>query len=455
MAKQRKVFSCIKCGYQSPQWLGNCPGCKEWNSFEEDIFIPENQRHPEKKKADQSQKIGDTKEENYVRTTSGIHEFDRVLGGGLVEGSLVLIGGEPGIGKSTLLIDAVGKIAKNNPNDNVLYVSGEESTRQIATRAKRLGIDADNLYLYNETTWENILVEISKIKPKFLVIDSIQTTGSREVPSVPGTVSQIREVAHRLMNYGKTEGVACLIVGHITKDGNIAGPKILEHMVDTVIYFEGDRHSYYRLLRSMKNRFGNTNEVGIFEMEDGGLKEVPNPSQYFLEDNVTGSFGRSLSCIIEGTRVLFIELQSLVVENKFGGGKRVTQGFDKNRLELLVAVVEKYLQVPLNFQDIYFNVIGGIRLTSRETDLCVTASILSSYHGKSVGNDVIFLGEVGLTGEVRSTPRTEIRLKEMEHLGYKKLVTSKYIAKTYTKKFQNIDIIGVRSVAELNQFFMP
>ncbi len=452
MAKDKKIFHCTECGYQAHKWLGNCPQCKEWNTFEEDI-LPSRNALVENKKPGRSQKIHETGEENYVRSSTHIYEFDRVLGGGLVKGSLILIGGEPGIGKSTLLIDAMGKLAKHNSNENILYVSGEESTQQIASRAKRLNIKVDNLYLYNETIWENILGEIKNIRPKYLVIDSIQTTGSKNLQSVPGTISQIREVAYHLMNYIKAEGITCFIVGHITKEGNIAGPKILEHMVDTVIYFEGDNHSYYRLLRSMKNRFGNTNEIGIFEMKEEGLKEVLNPSQYFLEENVGNSFGRSLSCVIEGTRVLFLELQALVIENKFGSGKRVTQGFDKNRLELLVAVVEKYLQIPLNFQDVYFNVIGGMKLSSREIDLSIVSSILSSYYSKAVGEGIVFLGEVGLTGEIRSVIRPDMRLKEMKHLGYKRLVASKNIAKTYTPQFPSLNITGIESVVELRPFF--
>ena len=452
MAKEKKVFHCTECGYQTPQWLGHCPGCKEWNTFEENV-ISTKKKLSDNNTAGTSQTIGQIGEENFIRISTYINEFDRVLGGGLVEGSLILIGGWPGIGKSTLLIDTMGRIAKHHPQYNILYISGEESSGQIASRAKRLKIKASNLYLYNETIWENMLSEIKKIQPKYLVIDSIQTTGSKDLSSVPGTISQIREVTYHLMNYIKTQSITCFIVGHITKEGAIAGPKVLEHMVDTVIYFEGDSQSYYRLLRSMKNRFGNTNEVGIFEMKEEGLQEVPNPSQYFLEENMADSFGRSLSCIIEGTRVLFIELQALVIQNKFGNGKRVTQGCDKNRLELLVAVVEKYLQVPLNFHDVYFNVIGGMKLTSRAIDLSIVVSILSSYYNKKINEKIIFLGEVGLTGEIRSITRPDIRLKEMEHLGYKNLMASDNIAKTYGPQFPSLKITGIRSVVELKKLF--
>ena len=453
MPKERKVFTCTGCGYQNPQWLGQCPQCKEWNSFEEDILVSAGKIGASKKDRGKSQTVNETAQGHLHRLSTGIGEFDRVLGGGLVEGSLILIGGEPGIGKSTLLIEAMGKMAMGDARCRVLYVSGEESTGQIASRAKRLGIGGENLYLYNETVWEHILDEIEKVEPKFLVIDSIQTTGSREVPSVPGTISQVREVTYHLMNHIKSRGITCFIVGHITKEGNIAGPKILEHMVDTVIYFEGDQYSYYRLLRSMKNRFGNTNEVGVFEMEEGGLKEIPNPSQYFLEGNIGNSFGRSLSCIIEGTRVLFLEIQALVVENKLGAAKRVAQGLSKNRPELLVAVMEKYLQVPLAFQDVYINIIGGICPNSRETDLAVVASILSSHHARPVPEGIIFLGEVGLTGEVRSTARSEMRLKEMEHLGHQKLVTSKSVAEAYASKFPSITITGIESIVEIKTLF--
>jgi len=288
------------------------------------------------------------------------------------------------------------------------------------------------------------------MRPECVVIDSIQTTVSGDLQSPPGTVSQIREVTYELMNYVKANGVTCFIIGHITKDGAIAGPKILEHMVDTVIYFEGDQFGHYRLLRSIKNRFGNTNEVGIFEMSDRGLLEVNNPSQYFLDERLSGSYGRSLTCILEGSRCLFVEIQALVVENKFGNGRRTTQGIDQNRLSMLVAVIEKYFGIPLGLNDIYLNVVGGIRLDSRESDLSVIASLLSSFRGNPIADDTVFIGEIGLTGEVRSVPRIEQRLKEISQLNYKRVITSYKAAKQFEGKF-SVEILGIRRAQEIDK----
>lgn len=450
MAKKPSVmFSCIECGYQTTQWLGKCPDCGQWNTLvEEAKFSAKNAPAPRSDGGEVPRKISEIELIKHDRVLSGIGEFDRVMGGGVVPGSLVLIGGEPGIGKSTLLTSVMGNFAKN---DKVLYVSGEESVAQIAGRAKRLGIANDNMLLFNETNWLHIKEQIKKTRPKFVVLDSIQTTTSPEIQSPPGSVSQIREVTYELMNHVKANGLTCFVIGHITKEGTIAGPKILEHMVDTVVYFEGDQFGHYRMLRSMKNRFGNANEVGIFEMRESGLEEVKNPSQYFLDDHLDETFGRSLSCVIEGSRTLFVEIQALVVENKFGNGRRTTQGLDNNRLAMLVAVIDKYLEIPISYNDIYVNVIGGIKLQTRETDLSIIASLLSSYKGKVLEKGLVFLGEVGLTGEVRSVPMIEMRLKEMAQLNYKKVVTSEQTAKKYQGKFP-VKLIGVRSVNQLQQF---
>ncbi len=455
MAKKKTLFICQNCNYESPKWLGKCPDCDEWNTLEESApitsgngsLIRKNQSNAKSPKT-----ISEIAEQTIVRTATKINEFDRVVGGGLVPGSLSLIGGQPGIGKSTLLLEVMSRLSRNYPDKKILYVSGEESESQIAGRAKRLGVDSENLLILNETSWQNILEHIQREKPTFVVIDSIQTTVSQEIQSAPGTVSQIREVTYELMNHVKSKGITCFIVGHITKDGNIAGPKILEHMVDTVIYFEGDQFGQYRILRAIKNRFGNTNEVGIFEMEEVGLREVPNPSQYFLMDQLEDSFGRSLTCILEGTRPLFIEIQALVVENKFGNGRRTTQGIDQNRLSMMVAIIEKYFEFPLSYNDIYLNVVGGFKLTSRESDLSIIASLLSSYKAKSIATGEIFLGEVGLTGEVRSVPMIESRLKEIEQLNYKVVYTSKKVAEKYGSKFKKLKIIGLKRASDLNQY---
>ncbi len=453
MAKIKTRYVCSNCSNTSPKWMGKCSECGEWNSFEEETDTPALETKYKDLSEDEGPRaIKDIEREDYRRVSTGIGEFDRVVGGGVVAGSLILIGGEPGIGKSTLLTEVVGKLAKNSSAEKVLYVSGEESVAQVAERSRRLGMTPENMYIYHECNWQRILSHINNLKPKFLVIDSIQTTVTAELQSAPGTVSQIREVTYELMNHVKAKGITCFVIGHITKEGSIAGPKILEHMVDTVVYFEGDQFGHYRMLRAIKNRFGNTNEVGIFEMGDEGLVEVANPSQYFLDTHIEGSFGRSLTCITEGTRSLFVETQALVVENKYGNGRRTTQGVDSNRLAMLVAVIEKYLGLPLGFSDIYLNIVGGIKLESRESDLSIIASLISSYKNKPIDDGIIFIGEVGLTGEIRMVPRMEQRLKEMAQLNYKLLVTSEKIAEKYKDKF-NIKIKGIKKAKELEAFF--
>lgn len=450
MAKIRTVFTCQECGFQAPKWLGKCPDCNQWNSFSEEESVKASKAAPKSINGRESRPkmISEIEHESVERYITNIGEFDRVMGGGVTVGSLTLIGGEPGIGKSTLLMDVCGKLLGNYQEERILYVSGEESESQIAARSKRLGVSNPNLYIYNETNWQKVLEQIKELKPKFLVLDSIQTTHSNQIESAAGTLTQIREVTYELMSYAKAYGLTCFIIGHVTKEGQIAGPKILEHMVDTVVYFEGDQLGQYRLLRVMKNRFGNTNEVGIFEMQERGLVEITNPSQYFLEQSLPGSFGRSITCILEGSRSLFVEIQALVVENKFAVGRRTTQGLDSNRLALLVAVIDKYLGIPLSYNDIYVNVVGGMKLTTRENDLSVIASLLSSYHATAIPDDTLFLGEVGLTGEVRSVPMMELRLKEIAQMNYKRVITSKRAAMDFKGKFK-IEILGITKASDL------
>ncbi len=450
MSKKNMIsYVCQGCGYNSPKWLGKCPDCSEWNSFlEEQQFTKSNSGKSVGEKKETPKTILEIEKSNHFRFKTNVQEFDRVVGGGVVLGSLILVGGEPGIGKSTLLTDVLARLASKDRR--ALYVSGEESASQIADRFNRMEIKNENVLIYHENCWQNILQEIEKHNPQFLVIDSIQTTMSLSIASAPGTIGQIREVTFEIMNHIKAKGITCFVIGHITKDGNIAGPKILEHMVDTVIYFEGDQLGHYRLLRAMKNRFGNTNEVGIFEMRGSGLKEIVNPSQHFLDDKLDGSFGRAISCIIEGSRALFVEIQALVLENKYGTGRRTTQGVDNNRLAMLVAIVEKYFSIPLSFNDVYLNVVGGIKLNGRETDLGVIASILSSYRMRPIDGQTIFLGEVGLSGEVRSVIQAESRLKEIAQLNYKRVVTSEKIAKEFKDKF-NVELIGIKSAREIDR----
>lgn len=450
MAKVKTIFTCQECGYQTPKWLGKCPECQQWNSFSEEESIKPSKAAPKSTLGRESRPktIDEVEHETIERYQTSIGEFDRVMGGGVTIGSLTLIGGEPGIGKSTLLMEVCGKLLNNYNNEKILYVSGEESESQVAGRSKRLGVNNSHFYIYNETNWQKILEQVKNLKPKFLVLDSIQTTHSNQVESAAGTLTQIREVTYELMNYAKAYNLTCFIIGHVTKEGQIAGPKILEHMVDTVIYFEGDQLGQYRMLRVMKNRFGNTNEVGIFEMQEKGLMEIKNPSQYFLEQSLPGSYGRSLTCILEGTRSLFVEIQALVVENKFAVGRRTTQGLDSNRVALLVAVIDKYLGIPLSYNDIYVNVVGGMKLTTRENDLSVIASLLSSYYATATPSDTIFLGEVGLTGEVRSVPMMEMRLKEVAQMNYKRVITSKRAAEDLKGKYK-LELTGISRASEL------
>jgi DNA repair protein RadA/Sms len=457
VAKVKTKFVCQECGNVVNKWLGKCPQCDSWNSFEEEEVLENKQRNLTNRaantKGNEARVIKDIEEESFERYQTNINEFDRVLGGGVTRGSLVLLGGEPGIGKSTLLMEVSGSLSLKYSDDKVLYVSGEESASQVASRSKRLGVKTENFYILNETSLQNIIKSIKKLNPKFLIVDSIQTTLSSEIQSAAGTVSQIREVTYELMNYAKAHDLTCFIIGHVTKEGSIAGPKVLEHMVDTVVYFEGDQFGQYRLLRVIKNRFGNTNEVGIFEMNEKGLQEVENPSQYFLDGSLTNAYGRSLTCIIEGSRPLFVEIQALVVENKYGNGRRTTQGLDLNRLSLLIAVVDKYFEIPLSYNDIYVNVVGGFKLSSRESDLSIIASLLSSYNGQTIDNSTVLIGEVGLTGEVRSVPLIETRLKEINQLNYKRVITSKRSAKEFAGKF-NFELIGIERALELKKHIL-
>jgi DNA repair protein RadA/Sms len=450
MAKHKTVFNCQDCGYQSPKWLGKCPDCGQWNSLVEEEVMKPSKAGPKSTAGRDSRPktIAEVEHEEVARFQTSIGEFDRVMGGGVTVGSLTLIGGEPGIGKSTLLMEVCGKLLNNYGKDRILYVSGEESESQVAGRSKRLGVNNSNFYIYNETCWQKVLEQVKELRPKFLVLDSIQTTHSNQVESAAGTLTQIREVTYELMNYAKANNLTCFIIGHVTKEGNIAGPKILEHMVDTVIYFEGDQLGQYRILRVMKNRFGNTNEVGIFEMQESGLAEIKNPSQYFLEQSLPGSYGRSLTCILEGSRSLFVEIQALVVENKFAVGRRTTQGLDSNRVALLVAVIDKYLGIPLSYNDIYVNVVGGMKLSGRESDLAVIASLLSSYFATPIPGDTVFLGEVGLTGEVRSVPMMELRLKELAQMNYRRVITAKRVAEDFKGKFK-VELLGINKASEL------
>jgi DNA repair protein RadA/Sms len=449
MSKKSKTqFVCQNCQYSVVKWIGKCPDCGEWNSFEEATVEAKLPRKQTAASKNIPKPFSVIQSEQYLRINTGNREFDRVMGGGIVPGSLTLIGGEPGVGKSTILLEVCGKLAKLYPKEKVLYISGEESESQVAQRSRRLGLDIDNLLLLHSGSWNDIKVHLNTIKPKFFVLDSIQTTQSEDLQSPPGTISQIREVTYEVMNFSKVHNVTGFIIGHVTKEGQIAGPKVLEHMVDTVVYFEGDRLGQFRFLRVHKNRFGNTHEVGIFEMGEDGLREVSNPSMCFLERPLDSSYGRSLSCLYEGTRPLLIEIQSLVVEAKGGMPRRTTQGFDQNRLSMIVAVIEKYFKLPIGHNDIYLNIVGGMKISNRECDLSIVSSLLSSFKQVGIGDDTVLIGEVGLTGEVRTVPYMENRLKELENLNYKRVITSQSYVDKNRDKF-DIELIGIKRANEI------
>ncbi|MDN4494051.1 DNA repair protein RadA [Ureibacillus aquaedulcis] len=422
MAKKKSKFCCNSCGYESPKWMGRCPGCGGWNTMVEEVeVISKGPRGAFQHSNTISQKatpIINIETSDEPRIPTEMDELNRVLGGGIVPGSLVLIGGDPGIGKSTLLMQVSALLS--NKGHRMLYISGEESMRQTKLRASRLGVQSPELYIYSETNLELINQTIEEVAPKFVIIDSIQTIHHPEVTSAPGSVSQVRECTAELMRIAKTKGIAIFLVGHVTKEGQIAGPRLLEHMVDTVLYFEGERHHTYRILRSVKNRFGSTNEIAIFEMVQAGLKEVSNPSELFLEERSYDAAGSTIVASMEGTRPILVEIQSLVTPTSFNYPKRMSTGVDQNRVQLLMAVLEKRMGLLLQAQDAYIKVAGGVKLDEPAIDLAVLTSIVSSFKDQAVKSTDCFIGEVGLTGEVRRVSRIEQRVQEAARLGFKR-----------------------------------
>jgi DNA repair protein RadA/Sms len=413
--KSKVVFYCTNCGYESLKWLGKCPDCNAWNSFAEEEKITT--KMPLPREAAAPEKIGEITIKKEMRVSSGFPEVDRVLGGGFIAGELILLSGEPGIGKSTLVL----QIAKNLGEEyKVLYCSGEESKEQIKYRGNRLGITNQEILISAENNFENITKIVEKENPEFLIIDSIQTMYTSDVDSAPGTISQAREISGKLLKLAKNSGMTVMIVGHITKDGGIAGPKLLEHMVDVVLYFEGEKYYQYRSLRSYKNRFGSSSEIGIFEMVNEGLKEVPNPSKFLLQERAENAPGSVITAIFEGSRAILLEIQTLVSESHYNQGRRVTTGYDYNRINMIIAVLEKKLGVHLSGSDIYVNIVGGIKIAEPAVDLAIAMAIVSSYRNKSIDQDMIVLGEIGLSGEVRSVSNLEKRIKEGEKMGFAK-----------------------------------
>ena len=425
MAKAKTVFFCTSCGNETLKWQGRCPGCGAWNTLEEHIEKPVPAGRPKSAPVGISrtpQRLSQVDTDSEIRFSTGMGELDRVLGGGAVAGSLVLVGGAPGIGKSTLLLQICDCLCQGR---TVLYVSGEESERQLKLRAVRLGVVTEQLYILSETRLSNILEAVEGCKPDILIMDSIQTLYNEDNDSSPGSVSQVKDCTMSLMHLSKSSGVTVFVVGHINKDGNIAGPKVLEHMVDCVLYFEGDPNTSYRLLRAAKNRFGSTNEIGVFEMLDTGLCEVPNPSQMLLAGRPEGASGTCVACVMEGTRPILAEVQALVTRTTFNVPRRAADGFDFNRAVLLMAVSEKRAGMKLNVFDAYINVIGGLRLDEPGADLPVVLAVASSYRDQAIADDLVAIGEVGMTGEIRSVSHLNQRLQEVSRLGFKKCIIPK------------------------------
>lgn len=454
MAKGKtNIFFCQSCGFESTKWMGQCPGCKEWNSFVEEIV----DKKSTSKSGKQGNGISDAKilplseieMVNDKRIMTNIKELDRVLGGGIVQGSLVLVGGDPGIGKSTLLLQVCQKLSEQEKN--ILYISGEESLQQIKIRAERIGSFGNSLKLLCETNLETIRAIIDREKPEVVVIDSIQTMYNEEVSSAPGSVSQVRESTGVLMQIAKGMGISIFIVGHVTKEGVVAGPRVLEHMVDTVLYFEGDRHAAYRILRGVKNRFGSTNEIGVFEMRQSGLEEVENPSEYMLSGKPEGASGSIVACSMEGTRPILLEVQALVCHSNFGIPRRTAAGTDFNRVNLLMAVLEKRLGLKMGDCDAYVNIAGGIKMNEPAIDLGIVLALISSYKDKPIDEKTICFGEVGLSGEVRAVNMAEQRVLEAKKLGFEVCILPQ-VCKEAMSTITGIKLIGVSTIKDALEY---
>jgi DNA repair protein RadA/Sms len=444
MSKIKTVFQCQSCGYSSPKWIGKCPDCGAWNSFSEERQLPKSLKTLSK--GDYGpMPLSEITGGEAKRVPIGIAELDRVLGGGLVAGAVILIGGDPGIGKSTIILQAIARIASQT--GTVLYVSGEESPEQIKLRAERLSVNSDKIMLLPETVVEQVLSVADRMKPAAIVIDSIQTVYTEELTSAPGSVGQIRESAAKLMFYAKRSSTVVFLIGHVTKEGAIAGPRVLEHLVDTVLYFEGDRGHPFRILRTVKNRFGSTNEIGVFEMTDAGLREINNPSEIFLSERPVNTSGSIVLASIEGTRPLLVEMQALVSPTTFGMPRRTSMGIDFNRLNLLIAVLEKKGGVHLGGMDVFLNVVGGIKITEPAADLGIVAALVSSFRERPLNQQTLVFGEVGLSGEVRAVAQGEARIKEAAKVGFKRAIVPFGNAERI-KGDLGISISGVRNINE-------
>lgn len=447
MVNQKTVFVCQECGYKAPKWLGRCPDCGSWNSFSEEIAeIKSSNKGDNASFLNMPQRIDHVSMQKELRHKTGLKEFDRVLGGGIVPGSLVLIGGDPGIGKSTLLLQVAQSVSDTGLK--TLYISGEESIQQIKMRSQRLSIKPSEIYLLGATCLEHFIDAIKELDPKIIIIDSIQTMFTELLTSSPGSIGQVREVAGKMMNMAKSSERAVFLIGHVTKDGAIAGPKVLEHLVDTVLYFEGDGSHAYRIIRSVKNRYGPTNEIGVFEMKDNGLEEVVNPSKVFLEGRSNDVSGSVVISCIEGSRPILVEMQALVCSSSLAMPRRTSIGVDPNRVSLLVAVLSRRGGINLSNNDIFINVAGGIKIIEPAIDLGIISTVASSFLNKPIPPDTVTFGEAGLSGEIRGVGQTELRLKEAKKLGFSRCVLSKKSIKTLKGKV-DLELVGISSVADL------
>ena len=447
MKGAKTIFVCRECGCTNFKWLGKCPDCGAWNSFDEEIVKEEKSTKVSQNTSNnRAEKLSDLTIPTYLRTNTGMGELDRVLGGGLVDGSVVLLSGEPGIGKSTLLLQICSELGKTR---KVLYVSGEESKGQLKLRAERLKINSESLYLLTETNMESILSECERISPDVVIIDSVQTLSSDKFTSAPGSITQVRESAMSMIAYAKTTGAAVFLVGHVNKEGGISGPKILEHMVDAVLYFEGERTNSYRIIRAIKNRFGSTNEIGVFEMGDMGLIEIPNPSELVLADSPKNTSGSCAGCVMQGTRPIISEIQALVTKTVYPTGKRTCDGFDYNRMGLLIAVLEKRMGLKFYENDVYINVAGGIRLDEPSADLSIAMALISGITDRVIPENIIAFGEIGLLGEVRAVSHIDYRIKEAARLGFTKIILPKKNLNAKTALPENVKLCGVENIYEV------
>lgn len=463
MAKEKTLFFCKECGYEISKWQGQCPGCHEWNTLVEAPAGGRGKRAAASSVRGRSKgtgassptKINEIETQEECRHETGMKELDRVLGGGIVPGSLILVGGDPGIGKSTLLLQTCQLLSAKKMK--VLYVSGEESARQIKMRAERIGTFTDDLYLYSETCMGTILDAVEELSPEVMIVDSIQTVFDENIDAAPGSVSQVREITGTLLHLAKSKNITIFIVGHVTKEGNVAGPRMLEHMVDTVLYFEGDKTAMYRMLRGVKNRFGSTNEVGVFEMRGRGLAEVPNPSEYMMQGRLENEAGSVVVCTMEGSRPFLIEVQALVCQTSFPMPRRTAVGTDYNRVNLLMAVLEKRLGIRLGDCDAYVNVAGGMRVVEPALDLALVAALFSSHHGRILGSGTVLFGEVGLVGEVRAVSQAERRVTEAVKTGYDTCIlpesNRRSILQAENMDVSGMKLIGIKHIRELMEYF--